>query len=244
MIKARAVAGDPAVGADMMERLRPFVWRKYLDFAAIQDIQSIKRQVAVEPDGRPIDVAGHDIERGRGGIRPDRTLRADAAVDLGRPRFVAARARDLRCPALARCREPLQRRGSRRADRVVPLSPPTRATPGVDRRRAGPAGTGRQGRAHRTRSPHGLPGRGRAWPMHSSRTCTQSRSTTPPSSRTSGRSSGRAATSCSPAPPTIPIPWPASGAWASPMLPPSRRRCATGTTVASWPRAARAPGNS
>ena len=69
MIKARPVAGDPAVGADMMERLRPFVWRKYLDFAAIQDIQSIKRQVAAEPDGRPIDVAGHDIERGRGGIR-------------------------------------------------------------------------------------------------------------------------------------------------------------------------------
>ena len=69
MIKARPVAGDPAVGADMVERLRPFVWRKYLDFAAIQDIQSIKRQIAAEPDSRPIDVAGHDIERGRGGIR-------------------------------------------------------------------------------------------------------------------------------------------------------------------------------
>ena len=69
MIKARPVAGDPAVGADMVERLRPFVWRKYLDFAAIQDIQSIKRQIAAEPESRPIDVAGHDIERGRGGIR-------------------------------------------------------------------------------------------------------------------------------------------------------------------------------
>ena len=69
MIKARPVAGDPAVGADMMERLRPFIWRKYLDFAAIQDIQSIKRQIAAEPDGSSIDIAGHDIERGRGGIR-------------------------------------------------------------------------------------------------------------------------------------------------------------------------------
>ena len=69
MIKARPVAGDRAVGADMMERLRPFIWRKYLDFAAIQDIQSIKRQIAAERDGRPIEVAGHDIERGRGGIR-------------------------------------------------------------------------------------------------------------------------------------------------------------------------------
>ena len=49
MIKARPVAGDATVGADMMERLRPFIWRKYLDFAAIQDIQSIKRQIAAEP---------------------------------------------------------------------------------------------------------------------------------------------------------------------------------------------------
>ena len=69
MIKARPVAGDPKVGADMMERLRPFIWRKYLDFAAIQDIQSIKRQVAAEPGASRIEIAGHDVERGRGGIR-------------------------------------------------------------------------------------------------------------------------------------------------------------------------------
>ena len=69
MIKARPVAGDEAVGADMMERLRPFIWRKYLDFAAIQDIQSIKRQISAEPGADRIELAGHDIERGRGGIR-------------------------------------------------------------------------------------------------------------------------------------------------------------------------------
>ena len=69
MLKARPAAGDPAVGADMMERLRPFIWRKYLDIAAIQDIQSIKRQINAEPSRLPIEVAGHDIERGRGGIR-------------------------------------------------------------------------------------------------------------------------------------------------------------------------------
>ena len=106
MIKARPVAGDPAVGADIMERLRPFVWRKYLDFAAIQDIQSIKRQIAVEPDGRPIDVAGHDIERGRGGIRQielyaqtqqliwggrDSSLRARATCDALRSLAAASR---------------------------------------------------------------------------------------------------------------------------------------------------------
>ena len=106
MIKARPVAGDAAVGADMVERLRPFVWRKYLDFAAIQDIQSIKRQIAAEPDGRPIDVAGHDIERGRGGIRQielyaqtqqliwggrDSSLRARATCDALRSLATAGR---------------------------------------------------------------------------------------------------------------------------------------------------------
>ena len=69
MIKARPVAGDPAVGAAMIERLRPFIWRKYLDFAAIQDIQSIKRQINAEPGRRLTEIAGHDIELGRGGIR-------------------------------------------------------------------------------------------------------------------------------------------------------------------------------
>ena len=69
MIKARPVAGDASVGGDMLERLKPFIWRKYLDFAAIQDIQSIKRQIGAGPGHRPLDVPGHDIERGQGGIR-------------------------------------------------------------------------------------------------------------------------------------------------------------------------------
>lgn len=69
MIKARPAAGDMVVGADMIERLRPFIWRKYLDLSAIQDIQSIKRQINAEPSRQRFDVAGHDIERGRGGIR-------------------------------------------------------------------------------------------------------------------------------------------------------------------------------
>ena len=69
MIKARPAGGDMTVGADMIERLRPFIWRKYLDLAAIQDIQSIKRQINAEPSRQRLDLAGHDIERGRGGIR-------------------------------------------------------------------------------------------------------------------------------------------------------------------------------
>ena len=69
MIKARACAGDPDTGARFLKAIEPFVWRRNLDFAAIEDIHSIKRQIhAHEGHGR-IAVAGHNIKLGRGGIR-------------------------------------------------------------------------------------------------------------------------------------------------------------------------------
>ena len=69
MIKARAVAGDIEAGRAFLDRLRPFVWRRHLDFAAIQDIHSIKRQIHAHHGGGTIAVAGHNIKLGRGGIR-------------------------------------------------------------------------------------------------------------------------------------------------------------------------------
>ncbi len=73
MIKARAVAGDLDAGGAFLARLRPFVWRKHLDFAAISDIHSIKRQINALRGGQIIAVAGavagHNIKLGRGGIR-------------------------------------------------------------------------------------------------------------------------------------------------------------------------------
>jgi [glutamine synthetase] adenylyltransferase / [glutamine synthetase]-adenylyl-L-tyrosine phosphorylase len=69
MIKARAIAGDPESGAEFLRHLRPFVWRKHLDFAAIQDIHSIKRQIHAVKGHREIAVGGHNIKLGRGGIR-------------------------------------------------------------------------------------------------------------------------------------------------------------------------------
>ncbi len=69
LIKARAVAGDIAAGAAFIGELAPFIWRKYLDFAAIADIHSIKRQVHVHRGHATVRVLGHDIKRGRGGIR-------------------------------------------------------------------------------------------------------------------------------------------------------------------------------
>jgi glutamate-ammonia-ligase adenylyltransferase len=69
MIKARACAGDPRTGAQFLKAIEPFVWRRNLDFAAIEDIHSIKRQIhAHEGHGR-VAIAGHNIKLGRGGIR-------------------------------------------------------------------------------------------------------------------------------------------------------------------------------
>jgi len=69
MIKARACAGDPDTGAQFLAGLGPFIWRRHLDFAAIEDIQSIKRQIHAHVGHGEIRVQGHNIKLGRGGIR-------------------------------------------------------------------------------------------------------------------------------------------------------------------------------
>ena len=69
MIKARPVAGDLVAGFAFLDALRPFVWRRHLDFATIQDIGSVKRQINAHRSGDPVAMEGHDIKLGRGGIR-------------------------------------------------------------------------------------------------------------------------------------------------------------------------------
>ena len=69
MIKARAIAGDIEAGEIFLKRINAFIWRKNLDFSAIQDIQSIKRQIHAHRGGAKIKIAGHNIKLGRGGIR-------------------------------------------------------------------------------------------------------------------------------------------------------------------------------
>jgi glutamate-ammonia-ligase adenylyltransferase len=73
MIKARPVAGDRALGEGFLRELRPFIWRRHLDFAAVADIHAIRRQItrhkAEKGAGAAIAMAGHDLKLGRGGIR-------------------------------------------------------------------------------------------------------------------------------------------------------------------------------
>lgn len=69
LIKARAVAGDLRAGEALLRELQPFIWRKYLDFAAIADVHAMKRQIHAFKGFGKIGVAGHNIKVGRGGIR-------------------------------------------------------------------------------------------------------------------------------------------------------------------------------
>jgi glutamate-ammonia-ligase adenylyltransferase len=69
MIKARPCAGDVAAGDKLLRELSPFIWRKYLDFAAVADIHAMKRQIHAYRGHGEIAVEGHNVKLGRGGIR-------------------------------------------------------------------------------------------------------------------------------------------------------------------------------
>jgi len=69
LLKARPAAGDITAGDAILNELAPYIWRKYLDFAAIADIHAMKRQVHAFRGLGEISVAGHNVKLGRGGIR-------------------------------------------------------------------------------------------------------------------------------------------------------------------------------
>jgi glutamate-ammonia-ligase adenylyltransferase len=68
-IKARAAAGDPQAAAEFLEELQAFVWRRNLDFEAIADIHSIKRQIHVHKVDDRLTAPGANLKLGHGGIR-------------------------------------------------------------------------------------------------------------------------------------------------------------------------------
>jgi [glutamine synthetase] adenylyltransferase / [glutamine synthetase]-adenylyl-L-tyrosine phosphorylase len=73
-IKARPCAGDLAAGARFLDTLRPFVWRRHLDFAAIRDAHDMilrirsHKGLTVGPSGVP-SLEGLNLKLGPGGIR-------------------------------------------------------------------------------------------------------------------------------------------------------------------------------
>ncbi|NDV00871.1 glutamine-synthetase adenylyltransferase [Pseudoroseicyclus tamaricis] len=69
-IKARPAAGDREAGERFIETLRPFIWRRHLDFAAIEDAHDIRQRIRDHKGlGGPLTLEEHDVKLGQGGIR-------------------------------------------------------------------------------------------------------------------------------------------------------------------------------
>lgn len=67
--KARPIAGDIGFAAGFLDQIRPFVWRRNLDFAAISDIHDMKRRIDQRHRDQRGQILGRDVKLGRGGIR-------------------------------------------------------------------------------------------------------------------------------------------------------------------------------
>ena len=68
-IRARAVGGDLVLGRGFLDQIRPFVWRRSLDYTAVRDIQAVSLRIRDHFDGGQSIGPGFDVKRGRGGIR-------------------------------------------------------------------------------------------------------------------------------------------------------------------------------
>jgi [glutamine synthetase] adenylyltransferase / [glutamine synthetase]-adenylyl-L-tyrosine phosphorylase len=69
-IKARPCGGDIAAGKKFLDAMRPFVWRKHLDFAAIQDAHDMRLRIRDHKGFHgPVNLPDHNMKLGRGGIR-------------------------------------------------------------------------------------------------------------------------------------------------------------------------------
>ncbi len=68
-IRARACAGDVPAGEAFLAAIRPFVWRKSLDFGAIAEIGRLTGRIRASHGGPMVPGPGFDLKKGRGGIR-------------------------------------------------------------------------------------------------------------------------------------------------------------------------------
>ncbi len=68
-IRARSVAGDIAAGQRFLAAIRPFVWRKSLDFGAIAEVGSLVHRIRNDHSGPLRPGPSYDLKKGRGGIR-------------------------------------------------------------------------------------------------------------------------------------------------------------------------------
>ncbi|WP_303697530.1 bifunctional [glutamine synthetase] adenylyltransferase/[glutamine synthetase]-adenylyl-L-tyrosine phosphorylase [Brevundimonas naejangsanensis] len=140
-IKARVCAGDAAEGAAFLKALVPYIWRRSLDYQAVLDIQSIKKQIHVHKTGEGLEAAGANLKLGRGGIREiefyvqtqqlilggrNRALRSPRTLEaldaLTKAGHVSPEARDDLCAAYVELRA-LEHRAQMLADEQTHILP-------------------------------------------------------------------------------------------------------------------------
>ncbi len=84
MIKARPAAGDLALGRTFLERIRPFIWRRHLDFAAIADIAGMKQRIDLHQRADPHTLGpGGPPGSGKPGGAPGAGAQADGEGPRG-----------------------------------------------------------------------------------------------------------------------------------------------------------------
>ncbi|MBW2515719.1 MAG: bifunctional [glutamate--ammonia ligase]-adenylyl-L-tyrosine phosphorylase/[glutamate--ammonia-ligase] adenylyltransferase [Deltaproteobacteria bacterium] len=66
LIRARVVAGDQKAGNQLLKRLNPFIYRRYLDYGAFDSLREMKQMISLEVQRKGMK---HNIKLGRGGIR-------------------------------------------------------------------------------------------------------------------------------------------------------------------------------
>ena len=116
MIKARVCAGDFSAGLEFCDHvLTPFIWRRNLDYAGIEDILAIKRQIHAKIGQSSIQIAGHHLKLGVGGIREIEFYVQVQQLILG------GRHKDIRSPRTVDALDALTQAGFSKTENTQPL---------------------------------------------------------------------------------------------------------------------------
>jgi glutamate-ammonia-ligase adenylyltransferase len=127
-IKARPLAGDLPRAQAFLNELKSFIWRRNLDFAAIADIHSIKRQIHTWQVDDRLTAKGADLKLGRGGIREVEFYVQTQQLILG------GRQSDLRSPRTLDALEALARAGQITSAAAADMADAYRTLRGLEHR--------------------------------------------------------------------------------------------------------------
>ena len=105
-IKARVIGGDLEAGRQFLDGMTPFIWRRHLDFAALEDINDIRAKIRdAKGLGGLRDLPGYNLKLGPGGIREIEFFAQTQQLALG------GRDRTLRAPGTCAALAALARAG-------------------------------------------------------------------------------------------------------------------------------------